>query len=238
MKIEKISENQIKCTLSYQDLMEREIKLSELAYGSEKTRTLFRDMMQQASYEFGFEADNIPLMIEAIPVSTETLVLVITKVEDSKDLDERLSKFSFNSQRLERYAHDLEEESADTGKAEEMLTLAEDRKTLSSTPKRTGPAADFIRIFSFADLDAVTRFATYTRGMYTGSNRLYKDNSKSSYMLVIKNDGDNTDNFLKVCNAASEFGSVEQVSYAAPSHIDEHCSLIIKDHALQVLSSL
>ena len=94
MKIEKISDNQIRCTLSKQDLADRELKLSELAYGTEKAKALFRDMIQQASYEFGFEADDIPLMIEAIPVSPECLVLVITKVEDPDELDTRFSKFS------------------------------------------------------------------------------------------------------------------------------------------------
>lgn len=39
-------------------------------------------MMQQAAIEFGFEADNIPLMIEAIPLPNECIVLIITKVED------------------------------------------------------------------------------------------------------------------------------------------------------------
>ena len=46
MKIEKINENQIRCTLTREDLANREIKLSELAYGSEKAKSLFRDMMQ------------------------------------------------------------------------------------------------------------------------------------------------------------------------------------------------
>ena len=35
MKIEKINENQIRCTLTREDLANRKIKLSELAYGSE-----------------------------------------------------------------------------------------------------------------------------------------------------------------------------------------------------------
>lgn len=65
MKIEKINENQIRCTLTKADLEDRQIRLSELAYGTEKAKSLFRDMMQQANIEFGFEADNIPLMIEA-----------------------------------------------------------------------------------------------------------------------------------------------------------------------------
>ena len=67
MKIEKINENQIRCTLTKQDLAERQIKLSELAYGTEKVKMLFRDMMQQAAYEFGFETEDIPLM-NSMPV--------------------------------------------------------------------------------------------------------------------------------------------------------------------------
>ena len=82
MKIEKINDNQIRCTLTKEDLLSREIKLSELAYGTEKAKSLFRDMMQQAAYEFGFEANDIPLMIEAIPLSSDSIILIITKVED------------------------------------------------------------------------------------------------------------------------------------------------------------
>ena len=74
MKIEKVNENQIRCTLTKEDLASRQIKLSELAYGTEKAKSLFRDMMQQANHEFGFEAEDIPLMIEAIPLSTDCLI--------------------------------------------------------------------------------------------------------------------------------------------------------------------
>lgn len=94
MKLEKLNDNQIRCTLSKSDLDKRELRLSELAYGSAKARALFRDMIQQASIELGFEADNIPLMIEAIPISNDCLVLVVTKVEDPDELDTRFSRFS------------------------------------------------------------------------------------------------------------------------------------------------
>ena len=66
MKIEKLSENQIRCTLNKSDLAARQLKISELAYGSEKAKKLFQDMMQQASYEFGFEAEDIPLLIRRL----------------------------------------------------------------------------------------------------------------------------------------------------------------------------
>lgn len=97
MKIERLSENQIRCTLNKSDLASRQLKISELAYGSDKAKELFRDMMQQASHELGFEADDIPLMIEAIPVSSDCIVLIVTKVDDPEELDTRFSKFSPSS---------------------------------------------------------------------------------------------------------------------------------------------
>ena len=93
MRIEKINDNQIRCTLNKKDLSDRELRISELAYGTDKAKALFRDMVQQASYEFGFEAENIPLMIEAIPMYPDTLVLLITKVEDPDELDTRFQLF-------------------------------------------------------------------------------------------------------------------------------------------------
>lgn len=94
MKIEKINENQIRCILTKEDLASRQIRLSELAYGSDKARSLFADMMQQASYQYGFDAEDIPLMIEAIPMSAESVILVISKVEYPEELDTRFSRFS------------------------------------------------------------------------------------------------------------------------------------------------
>ena len=111
MKIEKISENQIRCTLNREDLVDRELRISELAYGTEKAKALFRDMMQQANFEFGFDTEDIPLMIEAIPVSPECLVLVITKVEDPEELDTRFSKFSpDDTEDFEDYEYDEDDD--------------------------------------------------------------------------------------------------------------------------------
>lgn len=94
MKIERLNENQIRCTLNKSDLASRQLKINELAYGSDKAKELFRDMMQQASYELGFEAEATPLMIEAIPVSSECIVLIVTKVDNPEELDTRFSRFS------------------------------------------------------------------------------------------------------------------------------------------------
>ena len=89
MKIEKISNSQIRCILTGEDLASRQLRLSELAYGSEKARALFRDMMEQAAIQCGFDAENYPLMIEAIPLGADSIVLIVTKVDNPEELDTR-----------------------------------------------------------------------------------------------------------------------------------------------------
>ena len=41
MKIEKVNDHQIRCTLTKADLADRELKISELAYGTEKSKKPF-----------------------------------------------------------------------------------------------------------------------------------------------------------------------------------------------------
>lgn len=110
LKIERLNENQIRCTLNKADLADKHLKISELAYGSPKAKELFREMMQQASNELGFEVDDIPLMIEAIPISSECLILIITKVEDPEELDTRFSRFTRDTNVEDDYEEDEEED--------------------------------------------------------------------------------------------------------------------------------
>ena len=84
MKIERISDNKIKFTLNQEDFEDHNLVLTEFAYGSEKARAFFRDMMLQAEDEVGFEAENFPLMIEAVPTGQDSIILFVTKVEDDE----------------------------------------------------------------------------------------------------------------------------------------------------------
>lgn len=94
MHIEKINENQFRCTLSKSDLEQRELRLSELAHGSTKARELLHELIQQASIELDIDVENIPLMVEAIPIADGCLVLVVTRIDDPEELDKKLSFLS------------------------------------------------------------------------------------------------------------------------------------------------
>lgn len=141
MKIEKINDNQIRCTLNKADLASRHLKISELAYGTEKAKMLFRDMMQQASNEFGFEAEDIPLMIEAIPVSPDCIILIITKVEDPDELDTRFSKFSMHSS-------DDEDDDSDDDFDDDDDSTSNTVDNTSSTSSAPAGVDDILNVFS------------------------------------------------------------------------------------------
>ncbi len=155
MKIEKISENQIKCTLNKTDLASRQIKASELAYGTEKAKLLFRDMMQQAASQFGFHAEDFPLMIEAIPVPGDSIILIITKVEDPDELDTRFSNFSPDDSEQDEdseidyeYMEDMEdiidEGEDNSSNLLEMFNHVRDKLESLSSNKDFIPLADFL----------------------------------------------------------------------------------------------
>ena len=245
MKIEKINDNQIRCTLTREDLESHQIRISELAYGTEKAKKLFRDMMQQAQIQFGFEADNIPLMIEAIPVSTESIILIITKVEDPEELDTRFSKFSpaIDDDDFSGDFADIEAAFGDT-KADEIIEefnrLCEQQAQLDDEP--TDPAyitePDFFRVYAFLSIDEVCRASRALQSAYDADNSLYKDPQHNRYYLVLHKGDHSPQTFNKVCNILSEYAESIHCNAGTESHYKEHFTLILAKHALQALKQL
>lgn len=94
MRIEKVNENQIRCFLSKEEMDRRQLHLKELAYGTDKAKALFRELMQEAFSRYGFQADNMPVMIEAVPLFDDSLVIIVTKVDNPEELDTRFSSFA------------------------------------------------------------------------------------------------------------------------------------------------
>lgn len=248
MKIEKVNDNQIRCTLTREDLANRELKISELAYGTEKAKNLFRDMMQQASFECGFEAEDIPLMIEAIPLNSECIVLIITKVEDPDELDTRFSKFapSIRDEEDDEDMDDMINELADG--ADDVLDLfkklhenrlkdSSKEQDTSLVSSDTADTSDKVltRIYSFSSLHQVTRAAKLLEHVYDGENSLYKDETSGKYLLVISQSGCSAESFIKICNLLSEHGSTCKSLPSSQSYLEEHFTVITAHRALQSL---
>lgn len=248
MKIEKMNEHQIRCTLTREDLAMRHIKLSELAYGSEKAKMLFRDMMQQAAIDFGFEAEDIPLMIEAIPLSPEKIVLIITKVESPDELDTRFSNFTHLDEDEEEYSDDADEDEMVLGAenaASELLDLFEQlKKEKSKTneenakPASTPLPSNLVRLFKFRDLDAAIHAAHNLGGFYQGKNTLYKDQNSGWYHLVLHQSQHTVSDFNRINNVVCAYLSPQKYTPGIQAYFEEHFKVIIAGNALQSLASI
>lgn len=280
MKLERLSENQIRCTLNKADLADRDLLLNELAYGTDKAKELFRDMMEQAADELGFEVNDIPLMIEAIPVNPDCLILIITKVEDPEELDTRFSRLSkYTNIEIDGNSDDVEDtEDSD----EDSLSLFNDAASLLDTisdivenieqvkkQSESGKNANFIplsaalrenaakkkadkskaskkkteptvtyRIFSFQNINDISKAAAMVAPIYSDNNSLYKSPNDNLYYLIVNNQSQDLENYQRVCNLLSEYGTKVKGNYAMPYYFAEHFKLIIKNDAIQTLSSI
>ena len=241
MKIEKVNENMIRCTLSKEDLEDRQSKLSELAYGTEKAKSLFHDMIQQANYEFGFQTDDSPIMVEAIPLSGDHIILQITKVEYPDELDTRFSKFS--------ESEEDEEETVESNAfpkfsgADDVLDvfrrIKKDDETFEEEKnKAEAKTTDLVKSFEFSNLETLERVACVLSSYYSGANSVYKDLHKNKYYLFLHKSHHTPEEFNKVCNIISEYGIQKKYTPATEGYLKEHGKIILKDMALQIINSL
>ncbi len=243
MRIERISENAIRCTLTNFDLSVRNIKLSELTYGSENARNLFREMMQRAHSEVGFDAEDTPIMVEAIPMANDSIMLIITKVDDPEELDTRFSRFT----------QDHEEENAWTNLTNDLLEGADEILNLLGNPDileqlkkeiptdtepQNKPAPQNMRIYQFDTLDLVCAAAKQTGHVFSGESVLYKNPLNEKFYLILKKASCDELAFSKTCNKLSEYATRQKYDPATEAYYSEHYEIFVKQNALQVLATL
>lgn len=245
MKIEKINDNQIRCTLTNDDLAARHIKLSELAYGTEKIRALFQDMMTQASADLGFEADDIPLMVEAIPLSSEKIVLIITKIESPDELDTRFSEFS------EFYEDDADPDMGDdlfdpdlndpddlTDLLRELRKEFSESGTLPDSSAQQPDPANQVCLFVFSNMDSATHAARAVASFYQGSSSLYRDTSADEYLLFLYRGRHTTMEFSRIVHTMTVWLEKRRCTPAMAAFYQEHCRPILTRQAVGTLAQI
>lgn len=209
MKIEKISDNQIKFVLNKSDLTDRNIKVSELAYGSEKTQELFHEMMEQAFLECDFQSENTPLMIEAIPVTLDSIMILVTKVSNHKEIDNKFNIFS-------------------------NLKLENNTKNNDSSHKSTKTSTkNNIWIYSFNSIEETIALSLRLNNLFTGTSAMYKDNNL--YYLILEDPSLENSNLRHIL---SEHGKKHVSNLKSKYYLIEHGELILKDNAIQKLSTI
>ncbi|WP_449536779.1 genetic competence negative regulator [Ferdinandcohnia sp. Marseille-Q9671] len=91
MRLERLTYNKIKIFLTFDDLIDRGLTKDDLLSDSLKVHQLFRDMIEEASIELGFEADG-PIAVEVYSLQAQGMVIIVTNAvgdnEDEEFLDD------------------------------------------------------------------------------------------------------------------------------------------------------
>ncbi|MCL2350128.1 MAG: adaptor protein MecA [Defluviitaleaceae bacterium] len=251
MKIEKISDNQVRFILSDQDLLQRGMHMAELAYGSPKAQELFQEVMERAAQECDFPVENEnPLIIEAIPIR-EGIMVIVTKINKPEDMDAR---FGFSPLLGNfRNAGPLQPPHPPEGGPSGLFPFPPNlpmpnipgapnlppgvqslQQHLNShlnnlKAQAASKKAKTTCIFEFESLDQTAAASARILGAYIGINTLYKYDGKY-YLSFEKTLTDSTQNIL------AEYGDKHSSMEISKTFLKEHAEIIIKKNAISVLA--
>ncbi len=253
MRIDKLNDNQIRCYLSREDMESRQLRLKELAYGTEKARTLFHELLKEAKSRFGFEAENMPIMVEAVPLQDDSLVLIITKVDNPEELDTRFSSFSPSvksgaedtdtsssalSQLLEAIRQEMDNGgSGEAGTKVSGKTPERAAAKTTSAPSKNKKTRPELHLYTFPSMGEAAAAAAAVPE-FSGRSSLYRDPADSLYYLFVSPPEDQAADFSRVLSTLSEFGSDSYITPAREQYLREHCEILCAGDAIQKLSEL
>jgi hypothetical protein len=183
-------------------------------------------MLHKASYEVGFDTDDTPLMIEAVPMSGENIVIYITKVDDPDELDTRFAKF----------APSISDDILSTLDIR-LDNLLEGAIELNDSPNSLNAVSEsYLRAFSFDSLDEFITAAKAV-GSYSGENTLYKDETNNKFILVLKKN-DNKKDFSAAANILSEYGNKLSATSFSDDYYKEHFKILVRENAVSQMAKI
>ena len=232
MKIEKISENQICCTLTLADLMNNKIHLGDLAGNSDRVRNFFNYLMQRAKRDCGFEFESGPLIIEAIHQPPDSLKLVITKANESGEFDEGPAHGA-GANFFDPAADiaDIIKKSMNKAKAA-MNEKAKEAPAEENEPEVPGiPSA-----FRFSSLENVILASKAVSQVPVVRNSLFRDTTPGFYLIILDAEAALDRKYEALVNILSEYSQPSRISASSESYLEEHDLLMVKDNALDVMS--
>jgi len=209
MIIERISDTQLKFVFAGADLEARDIKINELSYASDKTHRLFREIMQLVQDEHEFSSENSPLMFEAMRVGVDSIVVMVTKIDDA-DAEKQYNLIPA-AQRECRFKRG--------GMIEQPSHASEDSHS----------------VFSFESLDAAAAAVALLSPRFSGLSRMYK--MENRYYLWLRNETEDDRTTGELEAVLYEFGQKHVSNIISRQYLMEHGEPVIVDDAVEKLST-
>ena len=111
-------------------------------------------------------------------------------------------------------------------------------KQNASTSEAPKDAPSITKLFRFRKLDDIIVSARILSGFYSGQTTLYKNPSTDEYELLVTNTGTSAEDFNKVCNILSEYGTPAKNAGHIAAMFDEHNRALRRNDALDLFAKL
>ena len=145
LKIEKITDNIFRVTITLNDLKQRQIDINSIDINSPQTIALFNELMEQVASQFGYDFTDTQLIIDPVPNNDNSFDITITKIDEDLDFE------SIHKYIKTRY-----------------------KKSEVNAKKKSGGVFTNILVYSFKTFDDVCRLAGIIYSFYIGASSLYK----------------------------------------------------------------
>jgi adapter protein MecA 1/2 len=212
LRVEKINNTQIKVVLNSKDMDERNIKFTEIALGTAGAHGLFRDVLEIATRDFGFAVNNVPLVIEAVSAKRNEAAFIVSRASNND------------------YA------GADFKSPPAFRKRLYVKKRIDKQPELPEGDDKTLQIYSFNNLDEVSKLCKLIDNYYNGASTLHKD-SGLYYLMVYADSVDNmTDEHFEAL--LSEFGSKHISNAVSKAYLNEHAEVIVAKNAVGIMSEL
>lgn len=246
MTIKRNSDNQITCTISANELAERKLCLGDLSYGSKHAKSLVSEIMKIAKEEIGFSSDNLPLVVEAIPMENDDVMFVITKAEYPEELDARFSRFTPADETEYPPTDEISIDDTASNIFKHLETLAneiseEDVETeidTSSKSENRKPKAPPYMIYSFDSMEDLISLAKLISTELPLPSSIYKTGQGQGFHLLVSPGDSSAEKFKSICEVISEYSSKDRRLKGSDLLLKEHYKAVIEKDALEVLSKL
>lgn len=211
MKVEKINDNKIRITLTFEELEKRKISLSDIEKDSSFAKELFINLIEESNLDTDFIIDDSHLFIEACSDNNNLFIVTITKID--------------NIPELKNYSI-LEEKSKSRNSIKGTSKSKQYKYSVNSY------------IYSFKKIDDILELCQKSKeeNLFFGKNSLYK--YEDTYFVIFSKPTIKNRKFLKTFVFLSEY-CLEYYSYDLfEISITEKAKLILKNTALQKLTEI
>lgn len=230
MKIEKISENKIKITLTIEELLERKITLKDIKKNRIKAQDLFMDLIEENNLHEDFINENTELFVEASSDNSNFFMITITKVDYLKALPNYnlLKKDVNKSNEVDEKTPGIPQEMLPT----KMSVNTKNKENIKS--KKTFVIKSCI--YKFDDFNNLNVFCkkAIIDDLFIGNTSLYKSNN--TYFIIFKNSTIKNPLFINTFRLLSEYCTSYYSSSLEKSLIHEKSTLILDKNAIEYLS--